>query len=100
MPVGTVMVKSFGFDGKLIETRLLVHPDATTWNGYSYKWNEAQTDATVVPADEDLLPINTRASVTFNTGKQPSTGSSRTASTATAATRHRRAARSAPRRVR
>jgi len=68
MPVGTVMVKSFGFDGKLIETRLLVHPDATTWNGYAYKWNEAQTEATVVPRDEDLN--NVRANVDFNTGAQ------------------------------
>jgi uncharacterized repeat protein (TIGR03806 family) len=68
MPVGTVMVKNFGFDGKLVETRLLVHPDATTWNGYSYQWNETQTEATVVPDDADLVPINTRRKVTFNTG--------------------------------
>jgi uncharacterized repeat protein (TIGR03806 family) len=68
MPVGTVMVKSFMFDGKLIETRLLVHPDASTWNGYSYSWNEAQTEATVVPADE--LLNNNRYKVAFNTGKQ------------------------------
>jgi uncharacterized repeat protein (TIGR03806 family) len=68
MPVGTVMVKTFAFDGKLIETRLLVHPDANTWNGYSYQWNEAQTEATVVPADEDLVPVNERRKVAFNTG--------------------------------
>ena len=53
MPVGTVLVKSFLFDGKLIETRLFVHFDAATWVGYSYKWNEAQTEATIV-ADERL----------------------------------------------
>ena len=51
MPVGTVMVKSFLFDGKLVETRLFVHFDATTWVGYTYQWDEAQTDATIV-ADE------------------------------------------------
>ena len=45
-PVGTVMVKSFLFDGKLVETRLFVHFDAATWVGYSYQWDEAQTDAT------------------------------------------------------
>ncbi len=68
MPVGTVMVKSFGFDGKLVETRLLVHADAATWNGYTYQWNTAQTAATVVPADEDVIPANKRAKVSFNTG--------------------------------
>ncbi len=35
LPVGTVMVKSFLFDGKLVETRLFVHFDATTWVGYT-----------------------------------------------------------------
>jgi uncharacterized repeat protein (TIGR03806 family) len=68
MPVGTVMVKTFGFDGKLVETRLLYKVDATTWNGYSYQWSEDQKEATVVPADEDLVPINMRRKVTFNTG--------------------------------
>jgi uncharacterized repeat protein (TIGR03806 family) len=68
MPVGTVMVKSFGFDGKLVETRLLVHPDAATWNGYSYSWNEAQTEATVIPDDADPSLNNMRAQVNFNTG--------------------------------
>jgi uncharacterized repeat protein (TIGR03806 family) len=68
MPVGTVMIKSFSFDGKIVETRLLVHADATTWNGYSYQWNTAQTEATVVPADEDVVPANMRAKVAFNTG--------------------------------
>jgi uncharacterized repeat protein (TIGR03806 family) len=68
MPVGTVMVKSFMFDGKVVETRLLVHADATTWNGYSYKWDEAQTDATVIPDDADPSLNNMRAQVNFNTG--------------------------------
>jgi uncharacterized repeat protein (TIGR03806 family) len=62
LPVGTVMVKSFLFDGKLVETRLFVHFDATTWVGYSYQWDEAQTDATIVP-DE-------RRMVSFDTGKR------------------------------
>jgi uncharacterized repeat protein (TIGR03806 family) len=48
LPVGTVMVKSFLFDGKLVETRLFVRFDASTWVGYSYQWDEAQTDATIV----------------------------------------------------
>jgi uncharacterized repeat protein (TIGR03806 family) len=60
LPVGTVMVKSFLFDGKLVETRLFVHPDAATWVGYSYQWDEAQTDATIV-SDE-------RVAMAFDTG--------------------------------
>jgi uncharacterized repeat protein (TIGR03806 family) len=60
LPVGTVMVKSFLFDGKLVETRLFVHFDAATWVGYSYQWDEAQTEATIVGVDG--------AEVMFNTG--------------------------------
>ncbi len=59
-PVGTVMVKSFSFDDKLVETRLFVHHDEDTWVGYSYQWDEAQTEATLVP-DE-------RRAVMFDTG--------------------------------
>jgi uncharacterized repeat protein (TIGR03806 family) len=62
LPVGTVMVKGFLFDGKLLETRLLMHATATTWNGFTYKWDEAQTDATLESADRD--------EESFDTGKQ------------------------------
>ena len=60
LPVGSVMVKSFMFDNKLVETRLLAHADAYNWYGYSYQWNEAQTEATIVP--------DARVEVMFNTG--------------------------------
>ncbi|HTK76485.1 MAG TPA: PQQ-dependent sugar dehydrogenase [Gemmataceae bacterium] len=33
-----------------IETQLL-HTDGRYWRGYTYAWNDAQTDATLVPAD-------------------------------------------------
>ena len=47
-PPGTVLMKSFRRDGRLIETRLFMrHPDGI-WAGYTYAWNEAQTDATRV----------------------------------------------------
>jgi cytochrome c551/c552 len=68
-PVGTVMIKNFVFDGKVVETRLLMRVDAATaaviqngtdWVGYNYAWNEAQTEATVVPG--------ARTSVRFDTG--------------------------------
>jgi len=70
-PVGTVMIKNFLFDGKLVETRLLMHVDAATaaviqngtdWVGYNYAWNEQQTDAIVVP--------DARTAVTFDTGQR------------------------------
>ena len=70
-PVGTVMIKNFLFDGKLVETRLFMHVDAATaaliqngtdWVGYNYAWNEAQTEATVVP--------DARTSVQFDTGQR------------------------------
>jgi uncharacterized repeat protein (TIGR03806 family) len=61
-PVGAVMIKNFIFDTKLVETRLFIHANDTTWIGYGYQWNEAQTDATVVGFD--------RVSVMFNTGRR------------------------------
>jgi hypothetical protein len=45
LPVGTVLVKSFLLDGRFIETRLLIRQSQFTWKGYSYEWDEAQTDA-------------------------------------------------------
>jgi hypothetical protein len=58
-PVGTVMIKNFVFNQKLVETRLLMHVDdataaiisnGTNWVGYTYMWNEAQTEAVIAPS--------------------------------------------------
>jgi uncharacterized repeat protein (TIGR03806 family) len=47
-PNGTVLMKNFRFDDRLIETRLFMrHPDGV-WAGYSYEWNAQGTDATLV----------------------------------------------------
>ena len=47
-PNGTVLVKHFRLGSRLVETRLFMrHPDGT-WAGYTYEWNQAQTDATRV----------------------------------------------------
>jgi len=47
-PNGTVLMKNFHLDNRLIETRLFMrHPDGV-WAGYSYEWNAQQTDATLV----------------------------------------------------
>ncbi len=61
-PAGTVMVKNFMFADtsrpsgyKLVETRLFVRTGKvqlegvnTEWVGYGYRWDDAQTDATLV----------------------------------------------------
>ena len=47
LPVGSVLMKSFLFGGKFLETRLFMHYDGM-WIGYSYQWNAQQTDATIV----------------------------------------------------
>jgi len=60
-PIGTVMLKNFSFDNKVVETRLFIHHDAQTWVGYSYRWDEAQTEATINPAEDPTK-------VMFNTG--------------------------------
>lgn len=47
-PVGTVLVKTFGFGDTLIETRLLIRFNQYNWAGFSYEWDAAQTDATLL----------------------------------------------------
>jgi len=55
-PQGTVLVKTFSIEtepGKLksrkrIETRFLTLHDNGEWAGYSYRWNDEQTDAVLV----------------------------------------------------
>ena len=48
-PVGTVMMKIFSFEGTTIETRLLMNYGDGRWLGYSYQWNQEQTEALVLP---------------------------------------------------
>ncbi|HEX3777256.1 MAG TPA: hypothetical protein VHV51_22440 [Polyangiaceae bacterium] len=59
-PIGTVMIKIFMFDQKLVETRLFMHMADDSWVGYNYQWSEDQKEATIVDGD--------RAEVMFNTG--------------------------------
>ncbi len=68
-PVGTILVKSFGFpaDGgkeKLVETRLLVHGRAG-WTGLAYVWNDQQTEATL-----ELVPDPVAISYADASGKR------------------------------
>jgi len=47
-PIGTILVKNFRLNGRLIETRhLMRHPDGV-WAGYTYEWDAAETEATRV----------------------------------------------------
>ena len=47
-PNGTVLMKNFRLNSRLIETRLFMrHPDGV-WVGYSYEWNAQGNDATLV----------------------------------------------------
>jgi len=47
-PVGSVLVKNFILEGKLVETRLFMHHQEDQWAGYSYEWNDEQTEASLV----------------------------------------------------
>ncbi len=48
-PKDAVLAKTIHKNGRRVETQIL-HFDGY-WNGYSYQWNENQTDATLVPKD-------------------------------------------------
>jgi uncharacterized repeat protein (TIGR03806 family) len=56
-PEGTVMIKHFGFGGRLHETRLFIHHQ-TGWKGYTYEWNEAQTDAQLLRTSKMVILAN------------------------------------------
>jgi putative heme-binding domain-containing protein len=58
-PQDSVLVKTISLPGngsasaaKRIETQLL-HFDGLQWQAYSYRWNDEQTDAALVPAEGD-----------------------------------------------
>src|SRR5690606_2998852 len=56
-PIGSVLMKHFRLNDELIETRLLKHHNNGTWAGYTYKWNNAGTDADLVVGGE-VVDIN------------------------------------------
>jgi len=53
-PIGSVLMKHFKFGEKFIETRLFAQGELG-WQGFSYEWNDAQTDATLLPDAKDKL---------------------------------------------
>lgn len=50
LPQGSMVFQRLSVGGKPIETRMLVRHVDGGWSGYSYEWNEAGTDAVLLPA--------------------------------------------------
>jgi uncharacterized repeat protein (TIGR03806 family) len=50
LPPGGVTIKHFRHQGQLFETRFFVRHQDGSYSGYTYEWNEAATQATLVPA--------------------------------------------------
>lgn len=55
-PVDAVLARTISLKQKRIETQVL-HFDGETWNGYTYRWNDAGTDAQLVGADGEEFTI-------------------------------------------
>ena len=53
-PVGSVLIKEFSIEDKKIETRLLMKNDLQKWAGYTYLWNDEQTEAELLPAGKTV----------------------------------------------
>ncbi|MBS2016701.1 MAG: PQQ-dependent sugar dehydrogenase [Deltaproteobacteria bacterium] len=53
LPIGSVLVKTFSIAGKRIETRLLVRHADGDWAGYTYEWNDEQTDAVLLSTSKN-----------------------------------------------
>jgi uncharacterized repeat protein (TIGR03806 family) len=49
-PIGSVLMKTFSLGNDRVETRLLMRHDDGDWAGYSYEWNDDQTDAFLLPS--------------------------------------------------
>ncbi len=62
-PKDAVLVKTLttpDASARLIETQIL-HNDGETWTGYSYRWNDAQTEAELVPANGAEAQVQVKA---------------------------------------
>lgn len=57
IPENTVLVKTLTLGGKKRETQLL-HFTNKQWQGYSYRWNKQQTDATLVDAAGETVELD------------------------------------------
>lgn len=69
-PTGTILVKTFSFPGRIIETRLLVNT-RKGWVGVPYVWNAGQTDAVLEIAPDPVAvewthPSGEKMSIRYN----------------------------------
>jgi hypothetical protein len=48
LPPGAVLIKTFRVDMRPVETRFFVRHEGGEWSGYTYEWNEAGADATLL----------------------------------------------------
>ena len=53
-PAGSVIIKHFYSGSRIIETRLLMRHANDGWAGYSYQWNDSQTDATLLTTSKQI----------------------------------------------
>ena len=53
LPVGSVLIKHFRLFDKLVETRLFMRHDDAEWAGYTYEWNDDETEAFLLTASKD-----------------------------------------------
>ncbi len=53
-PVGSVLLKTFTVLGRKVETRLMMQVAEDDWSGVTYLWNDAQTDATLLEAGQEV----------------------------------------------
>jgi hypothetical protein len=56
-PAGTRLWKEFAYGGRRVETRMLWRRPDGSWSYASYRWNDAQSDAHLVPADGDVVEV-------------------------------------------
>lgn len=53
-PVGSVVIKHFYNGSRIVETRLLMNHANDGWAGYSYQWNDAQSDASLLVGSKTI----------------------------------------------
>jgi hypothetical protein len=69
LPAGSVLIKHFAIGPRRIETRLITRL-ADGWGTYSYRWNDEQSEATVVGLDEGTVSAEF-PSPALNPGNDP-----------------------------
>ena len=54
-PIGSVLTKTFSIGGKRVETRLMVRHDDGGWAGYTYQWNQNDTEAFLLAESKNVV---------------------------------------------